>query len=96
MVQIRLDTSRTYSAVISSLLLPGGQASKKPREQQIHPITGIAIEALEEASLSQFSTANQLSFWAFFDIQIPLIYGEGRQKHWTGFGGRYKSLQVRQ
>ena len=70
--------------------------TKKEREQQIHQITGIAIEALRGEPLSQFSTTERL-LWAearqttvdedgaycllgIFDIQMPLIYGEGRQK----------------
>jgi tetratricopeptide (TPR) repeat protein len=70
--------------------------TKKSREIQIHQITGIAIRALEGNALSQFSTAERLSWAAqrqttvqedgaycllgIFDIQMPLIYGEGRQK----------------
>lgn len=70
--------------------------SKKSREQQIHQITGIAVEALRGNHLSQFSTDERLSWAAerqttveedaaycllgIFDIQMPLIYGEGRQK----------------
>ncbi|KAF2260180.1 HET-domain-containing protein [Lojkania enalia] len=70
--------------------------SKKSRELQIHQITGIAVEALQGAPLSQISTAERLSWAAqrqtkveedaaycllgIFDIQMPLIYGEGRQK----------------
>jgi hypothetical protein len=69
---------------------------KKLREQQIHQITGIAIEALQGYPLSQFSIAERL-LWAarretkveedaaycqlgIFDIHMPLIYGEGRNK----------------
>jgi hypothetical protein len=70
--------------------------SKKSRELQLHQITGIAIEALQGNTLSHFSTAERLSWAAqrqttveedaaycllgVFDIQMPLIYGEGRQK----------------
>ena len=70
--------------------------SKKSRELQIHQITGITAEALQGAPLSQISTAERLSWAAqrqttveedaaycllgIFDIQMPLIYGEGRQK----------------
>ncbi|EKG12751.1 NB-ARC domain-containing protein, partial [Macrophomina phaseolina MS6] len=70
--------------------------SKKSRERQIHQITGIAIEALRGNALSHFSRDERLSWAAkrqttveedaaycllgIFDIQMPLIYGEGRQK----------------
>ena len=70
--------------------------NKKSREQQIHQITGIAIEALQGNALSQFDTAERL-LWAarrettveedaaycllgIFDIHMPLIYGEGQKK----------------
>jgi tetratricopeptide (TPR) repeat protein len=70
--------------------------NKKSREQQLHQITGIAIEALQGIPLAQFDTAERLSWAAkrettveedaaycllgIFDIQMPLIYGEGQQK----------------
>jgi tetratricopeptide (TPR) repeat protein len=70
--------------------------NKKSREQQLHQITGIAINALQGNPLSQFDTTERLSWAArrettveedaaycllgIFDIQIPLIYGEGQQK----------------
>jgi hypothetical protein len=69
---------------------------KKLREQQIHQITGIAIESLRGHPLSHFSVAERLSWVArrdtkieedaaycqlgIFDIHMPLIYGEGRSK----------------
>ncbi len=65
---------------------------KTSREQQIHQITGIAIEALRGNPLSQFDPAERLSWAArrettveedasycllgVFDIHMPLIYGE--------------------
>ncbi|KAF8865625.1 HET-domain-containing protein [Acephala macrosclerotiorum] len=65
-------------------------------EQQIHQITGIAIEALRGSPLSEFESAERLSWAArrettveedaaycllgIFDIHMPLIYGEGRRK----------------
>ena len=66
---------------------------KKSLELQIHDITGIAVHALQDSSLSQFSTNERLS-WAekrettveedkvysllgIFNIHMPLIYGEG-------------------
>ena len=70
--------------------------NKKSREQQIHQITGIAIEALQGNPLSKFDIAERLSWAArrettveedtaycllgIFDIHMPLIYGEGRKK----------------
>jgi hypothetical protein len=70
--------------------------SKTFQEQQIHHIIGIAIKALQGEALSRFSVPERLSWAAnrqttveedaaycllgIFDIQMPLIYGEGRQK----------------
>ncbi|KAF1813614.1 HET-domain-containing protein [Eremomyces bilateralis CBS 781.70] len=67
---------------------------KKSREQQVHQITGIAIDALRGNPMSEFSIADRLSWAArrettigedaaycllgIFEIYIPLIYGEGR------------------
>src|SRR6266536_1876480 len=69
---------------------------KNLREQQIHLITGIAVEALKGNPLSQFDVAERLSWAArrettveedaaycllgIFSIHMPLIYGEGRKK----------------
>ena len=69
---------------------------KRTLEQQIHAITGIAITALRGTPLSQFSVGDRLSWaekrqttreedkayslLGIFDIQIPLLYGEGREK----------------
>jgi hypothetical protein len=69
---------------------------KSMLERQIHEITGIAVSALRGASLSQFDIEDRLSWaedrqttreedkvyslFGIFDIQIPLLYGEGRDK----------------
>jgi hypothetical protein len=65
-------------------------------DQQLHEITGIALPALQNTSLSQFSVDERFKWaqnrqttreedWAYcllgiFDISMPLIYGEGREK----------------
>ena len=68
---------------------------KRTLERQIHEITGIAVSALQGASLHQFGVDKRLS-WAenrqtmrkedlaysllgIFDVYMPLIYGEGRE-----------------
>jgi len=64
--------------------------------QEIHEITGIGARALQGGSLSQFSVDERMSWAArrktkreedaaysllgIFDIHMPLIYGEGREK----------------
>jgi hypothetical protein len=64
--------------------------------QEIHNITGISVEALQGSPLSQFNVNKRLSWakgreakreedaayslLGIFDIHMPLIYGEGRQK----------------
>ncbi|KAF4539550.1 uncharacterized protein LTHEOB_9939, partial [Lasiodiplodia theobromae] len=70
--------------------------SKSSMEQTIHERTGVAIDALRGAPLSQF-TMDERFMWAegrttkrdedavycllgIFDIQMPLLYGEGREK----------------
>ena len=69
---------------------------KRTLEQQIHKITGIAIPALRGSPLSQFDVDERLSWaenrqttreedkayslFGIFDIQIPLLYGEGSDK----------------
>ncbi|PQE24952.1 hypothetical protein CJF32_00007294 [Rutstroemia sp. NJR-2017a WRK4] len=68
---------------------------KKSLERQLHEITGIPIEALQGAPLSQFTTAERMSWvgkWmsrreedgaysliGIFDVSMPIIYGEGRK-----------------
>jgi len=70
--------------------------SKTSLEQQIHQTTGIALEALQGEPLAQFSVYDRLSWamrrkttieedaayclLGIFDIHMPLLYGEGRQK----------------
>jgi hypothetical protein len=69
---------------------------KRTLEQQIHEITGIALLALRGSPLSQFDINERLSWaenrqttreedeayslLGIFDIQFPLLYGEGRDK----------------
>jgi hypothetical protein len=69
---------------------------KRALEQQIHEITEIPITALQGTPLSQFDIDDRLlwaenrqttreedkvySLFGIFDIQIPLLYGEGRDK----------------
>ena len=69
---------------------------KRSLERQIHEITGIAISALRGAPLSQFDIEDRLSWaedrqttreedkayslFGIFNIQIPLLYGEGGKK----------------
>jgi hypothetical protein len=68
---------------------------KRSMEQQIHEITGIAVQALRGKPLSSFSITERLSWAAkrkttrkedeaysllgIFDIHMPLIYGEGEK-----------------
>ncbi|KAH8587520.1 heterokaryon incompatibility protein-domain-containing protein [Bisporella sp. PMI_857] len=69
---------------------------KKSLERQIHEITGITVSAHRGAPLSQFDIEDRLSWaedrqttrkedkayslFGIFDIQIPLLYGEGEKK----------------
>ena len=69
---------------------------KRRLERQIHEITGITISALRGVPLSQFDIEDRLSWakdrqttreedkayslFGIFDIQIPLLYGEGGEK----------------
>ncbi|KAI9775014.1 MAG: hypothetical protein M1839_001614 [Geoglossum umbratile] len=69
---------------------------KQSLEQTLYEITGIAIEALRGSPLSYFSVDERMlwvakrqtkreedeaySLLGIFDIHMPLIYGEGRQK----------------
>jgi hypothetical protein len=69
---------------------------KRSLMQQIHDITGVANLALQGAHLSQFSIDERLSWidhrqtrleedkayslLGIFDVSMPLIYGEGREK----------------
>jgi hypothetical protein len=69
---------------------------KRTLEQQIHEITGIPTTALREYVLSQFNVDERLlwakgrhtargedkaySLFGIFDVQMPLLYGEGEVK----------------
>src|SRR6266480_6673928 len=69
---------------------------KRSLERQIYEITGIAVPALQGSSLSQFGVDERFKWaqnrettrkedWAYsllgiFDVSMPLIYGEGREK----------------
>lgn len=69
---------------------------KRSLRQQIHEITGIADSALQKTQLSRFSVDERLSWighrqtkleedrayslLGIFDVSMPLIYGEGREK----------------
>jgi Heterokaryon incompatibility protein (HET) len=70
--------------------------SKRSLELEIHDITGIAIEALRGKPLTEFEIEKRLSWanhrgtkrpedkayslLGIFDIHMPLLYGEGREK----------------
>lgn len=82
---------------------------KKSMEQQIHKITGIDVRALRGDALSTFDFDKRMSWvkernttreedmayslLGIFDIQMPLIYSEGKEKallrlereYWAGF-----------
>ncbi|KAG4420608.1 hypothetical protein IFR04_006315 [Cadophora malorum] len=73
----------------------GRLGDKGTLNQQIQEITAISISALEGAPLSQFSVEERLSWaetrqttrgedmtyslLGIFDVQLPLIYGEGKE-----------------
>ncbi|KAH9203237.1 hypothetical protein DL95DRAFT_529729 [Leptodontidium sp. 2 PMI_412] len=73
-----------------------GLGNKRTLEQQIHEITGIPATALREYPLSQFDVDERFSWakrrqttraedkayslFGIFDIQMPLLYGEGEAK----------------
>ena len=70
--------------------------NKRTLERQINEITGIPVRALRGTPLSQFDVDarflwaknrqttheedNAYSLFGIFDIQMPLLYGEGRDK----------------
>jgi tetratricopeptide (TPR) repeat protein len=70
--------------------------NKKSLEQQVHEITGIPIKALQRSPLSHFSIPERISWaehretrrkedkvyslLGIFNVHMPLIYGEGREK----------------
>jgi len=69
---------------------------KRTLERQIHDITKIAVPALRGTSLNQFGVEERFSWaenrqtthkedkayslFGIFDIQMPLLYGEGEEK----------------
>ena len=69
--------------------------SKKSLEQQVHEVTGIAVQALRGSTLSIFSVTERLSWAEFrdtqreedraysllgmFNINMPPLYGEGME-----------------
>jgi hypothetical protein len=74
----------------------GQLGNKRTLEQQIHEITGIPSTALRESPLSQFDVDERFlwakgrettreedkvySLFGIFDVQMPLLYGEGEVK----------------
>ncbi|KAH9203839.1 hypothetical protein DL95DRAFT_276290, partial [Leptodontidium sp. 2 PMI_412] len=70
--------------------------NKRTLEQQIHEFTGIPATAFREYPLSQFDVDERLSWaksrqttrgedkayslFGIFDVQMPLLYGEGEVK----------------
>jgi heterokaryon incompatibility protein (HET) len=70
--------------------------NKESLERHIHEVTGIPIKALRDSSLSDFSIFERMlwaekrettreedmaySLLGIFDVCMPLIYGEGREK----------------
>ena len=83
---------------------------KRSLKQQIHEITGIADSALQGVPLSQFSIDERLlwmkyrqtkleedkaySLLGIFDISMPLIYGEGRNKAFKRLREEINSITV--
>ncbi|KAL5313288.1 hypothetical protein ACEPPN_019021 [Leptodophora sp. 'Broadleaf-Isolate-01'] len=73
-----------------------GLGDKRILEQQIHEITGIPTTALQDNPLSQFDVDERFSWarsrettraedkayslFGIFDVQMPLLYGEGKVK----------------
>jgi len=69
---------------------------KRTLKRQVHEITGIAVSAIQGAPLSQFRVDERLSWaenrktmreedgayslLGIFNVSMPLIYGEGREK----------------
>ena len=70
--------------------------SKKSLERHVHEVTGIPVKALRGSPLSDFSVPERMlwaedrdttrkedkaySLLGIFDVHMPLIYGEGREK----------------
>ena len=73
--------------------------SKKTLEQEIHKITGVPIDALRGGSLLHFTVEERMSWakrretkepedeayslLGIFDVVMPLLYAEGREKAFT-------------
>jgi len=71
-------------------------SNKTSMEQTIYDITGIAVDVFRGKPLSQFSTEERLNWakkreitrvedqayclLGIFDVQMPLLYGEGLEK----------------
>jgi hypothetical protein len=69
---------------------------KESLKQTLHEITGIAVQALERSPMTTFTVDERMlcargrktkreedaaySLLGIFDVQMPLLYGEGRQK----------------
>ena len=70
--------------------------SKRSLERHVHEVTGIPVKALQGSPLSEFSVPERMlwaedrdttrkedkaySLLGIFDVHMPLIYGEGREK----------------
>ena len=70
--------------------------NKRSLERHIHEVTGIPVQALRDSPLSDFSVPERMlwaedrdttrkedkaySLLGIFDVHMPLIYGEGREK----------------
>jgi hypothetical protein len=85
---------------------------KKSLEREIHEITGISIQALQGTPLTHFSVDERMSWAAkreakheedkvysllgVFDIQMPILYGEGNTNAFIRLQGEIdKSLKSR-
>ena len=71
---------------------------KESLKQTLHEITGIAVQALEGSLMTCFTVDERMqwaqgrntkreedaaySLLGIFDVQMPLLYGEGREKAW--------------
>jgi hypothetical protein len=71
---------------------------KESLKQTLHEITGIAMQALEGSPMTCFTVDERMlwargrntkreedaaySLLGIFDVQMPLLYGEGREKAW--------------
>jgi hypothetical protein len=82
--------------------------NKKSREQQLHQICEITLEALQATPLAKFSIVERLSWaanrattgekdpaycrWAFVTFRCRSITARPRKRPWTGFREIFKSL----